>query len=273
VSGPAADIAVIGGSGFYRFLEDVREVPVHTPYGPPSAPVALGEIGDRTIAFLPRHGQHHEHPPHRVNSRANLWALRQLGVRRLIGPFAAGSLREDIHPGELVICDQLVDRTWGRPDTFFDGPVLGHVTFADPYCSELGDVLVQAAADTGAIAHRSGTVMVIQGPRFSTRAESRWFRSAGCDVINMTQYPEVVLARELGICYGGLAQITDYDTGFEGDASIEPVTMEAAFAVLEASVEQTRRILMKAIPAISQTASCACAEGLAGGPLAEGPAQ
>jgi 5'-methylthioadenosine phosphorylase len=233
--------------------------------------VALAEVGNRTVAFLPRHGQHHEYPPHRVNSRANLWALYELGVRRVIGPFAAGSLREDIRPGELVVCDQLVDRTWGRPDTFFDGPVLGHVTFADPYCHELGDVLVQAAADTGAVAHGSGTVVVIQGPRFSTRAESRWFRSAGCDVINMTQYPEVALARELGICYGGLAQITDYDTGLEGDASIEPVTMEAAFAVLEASVDQTRRLLTKAIPAIPETASCACAEGRAGGPLADAP--
>jgi 5'-methylthioadenosine phosphorylase len=268
VSGPTAEIAVIGGSGFYKFLDDVQEMPVHTPYGPPSAPVALAQVNDRSVAFLPRHGLHHEYPPHRVNARANLWALRQLGVQRVIGPFAAGSLREDIHPGELVICDQLIDRTWGRPDTFFDGPVLGHVTFADPYCSELGDVLAQAAADTGVVAHRSGTVMVIQGPRFSTRAESRWFRSTGCDVINMTQYPEVVLARELGICYGGLAQISDYDTGLEGDASIEPVTMEAAFAVLEASVEQTRQLLMKAIPTIPEKASCTCAEGLAGGPLA-----
>ena len=169
----------------------------------------------------------------------------------MLGPFAAGSLHADIHPGELVICDQLIDRTWGRPDTFFDGPVLGHVAFADPYCSELGDVLARAAADTGALAHRSGTVMVIQGPRFSTRAESRWFRSAGCDVIDVDgNPPEAVLARELGICYAGLAQITDYDTGLEGDASIEPVTMEAAFAVLEASVEHTRHLLMKAIPAI-----------------------
>jgi 5'-methylthioadenosine phosphorylase len=205
-----------------------------------------------------------------VNSRANLWALRQLGVHRVIGPFAAGSLREDIHPGELVVCDQLIDRTWGRPDTFFDGPVLGHITFADPYCGELGGVLAQAAADTGAVAHPSGTVVVIQGPRFSTRAESRWFRQAGFDVINMTQYPEVALARELGICYGGLAQITDYDTGLEGDTSVEPVTMEAAFAVLDASVEQTRRLLMKAIPAIPETRACPCVEGLAGGPLAEG---
>jgi 5'-methylthioadenosine phosphorylase len=271
VSGPTAEIAVIGGSGFYKFLEDVREVPVHTPYGPPSAPVAIGQIGDRTVAFLPRHGQHHEHPPHRVNSRANLWALRRLGVRRLVGPFAAGSLRPDIRPGELVICDQLVDRTRGRPDTFFDGPVLSHVSFADPYCPELGAVLAQAAADTGAVAHRTGTVVVVQGPRFSTRAESRWFRSAGWDLVNMTQYPEVVLARELGICYGGLAQITDYDTGLEGDASIEAVTMDAAFAVLEASVEQTRQLLMAAIPAIPDAQSCACADGLAQGPLADSP--
>jgi 5'-methylthioadenosine phosphorylase len=261
VSGPTAQVAVIGGSGFYTFLDDVEEIPVHTPYGPPSAPVALANVDGRTVAFLPRHGSHHEYPPHRVNSRANLWALHQLGVRRVIGPFACGSLRPDIHPGELVICDQLVDRTWGRPDTFYDGPVLGHVSFADPYCQELGGVLAKAAAESGAVAHRSGTVIVIQGPRFSTRAESRWFRDGGCDVINMTQYPEVVLARELGICYGGLAQVTDYDTGLEGDASIEPVTMEAAFAVLEASVEQTRRLLMAAIPEIPDERSCACAQG------------
>jgi 5'-methylthioadenosine phosphorylase len=256
---PTADVGVFGGSGFYSFLDDVTAVEFDTPYGPPSAPVAVGRLGDVAVAFLPRHGAAHERPPHQVNWRANAWVMHQLGVRWIVGPCAVGSLRADRHPGEIVVLDQLVDRTWGRGDTFFDGPVPVHVPFADPYCPELRGPLVDAANRAEVPAHDGGTVVVIQGPRFSTRAESRWFRSQGWDVVNMTQYPEAFLARELGICYAGLALVTDYDTGVEGVADVESVTMEAVFAVLEANVERTRRVLREAIPAIAALPRrCAC---------------
>jgi 5'-methylthioadenosine phosphorylase len=232
---------------------------VSTPYGPPSAPVTVGEVGGRRVAFLPRHGRHHEYPPHRVNYRANLWALRELGVRRVFGPCAVGSLRPEMEPGHIVVLDQLVDRTWGRPDTYADGPVVSHISFADPYCPEVAEVVRRRAADVGGLrVHPRGTVVVIQGPRFSTRAESAWYRSAGFDLINMTQHPEAYLARELGMCYSGVALVTDYDTGLEGVDGIEAVTMEAVFAMLAANVERTRQLLFAAIPAIPEVAGCHC---------------
>lgn len=255
---PVADIGVFGGSGFYEFLTDARSVPIHTPYGAPSAPVTVGSVGDRRVAFLPRHGVSHEHPPHKVNFRANVWALHSLGVRQIIGPSACGSLRPDVHPGEMVVLDQLVDRTWGRGDTFFDGGIVGHVSFADPYCPGLRSALLAAAASAGVTAHDGGTVVVIQGPRFSTRAESAWFRQMGWDVVNMTQYPEAFLARELGICYAGAAVVTDYDTGVEGEPGIEPVTIEKVFEVLAANVAKTRAVLSAAIPALPPPDGCDC---------------
>jgi 5'-methylthioadenosine phosphorylase len=269
VTGPglSADVGVFGGSGFYAFLDDVREVPVHTPYGPPSAPVAIGHIEGRAVAFLPRHGRSHEHPPHKVNYRANVWAMKEVGVRRIIGPCAAGSLQPLVHPGDFVVLDQLVDRTWGRPDTYFDGGEVGHVSFADPYCPELRRALAGAADEAGVAAHDGGTVVVIQGPRFSTRAESNWYRSAGWDVINMTQYPEAFLARELGMCYAGLALITDYDTGLEGVDGIAPVSIEQVFEVLKRNVERTRQLLFAAIPKIAAVPGCACGDALSSGPL------
>jgi len=262
-----AEIGVIGGSGFYEFLAGAQEVTLHTPYGAPSAPLTLGRVGGREVAFLPRHGRHHETPPHRVNARANLWALRELGVTRIFAPCAAGSLQPHIHPGDFVVCDQLVDRTVGRPDTFFDGAQVGHVSFADPYCPELRRVAVAVIAGAGHAVHEGGTVVVVQGPRFSTRAESRWYRSLGWDVVNMTQYPEAVLARELGICYVAIAVVTDYDVGLEGVEGIEPVTMEQVFTVLADNVERTRDVLADAIPAVPTSRSCNCAQGLDSGPL------
>lgn len=266
---PRAEIGVFGGSGFYSFLDDVKHVPVHTPYGSPSAPLAVGSVEGRSVAFLPRHGVHHEHPPHRVNYRANVWAMRELGVQRIIGPCAAGSLQPDVHPGEFVVLDQLVDRTSGRADTYFDGGVVGHVSFADPYCSELRSVLLAAGRSVGVTMHGGGTVVVVQGPRFSTRAESQWHRAAGWHVVSMTQYPEAYLARELGLCYAGLALITDYDTGVEGDEGVEPVTMEVVFEVVRQNVERTRALLAAAIPAVpvGGPASCLCASALSSGPL------
>jgi 5'-methylthioadenosine phosphorylase len=253
-----ADIGVFGGSGFYEFLDHPTEVNVDTPYGQPSAPVTVGELGGHRVAFLPRHGPRHERPPHTVNFRANVWAMRELGVTRVFGPCAAGSLQPDIHPGDVVVLDQLVDRTWGRADTFFDGPEVRHTGFADPYCPELRRVALATAAAQGQPCHDGGTVVVVQGPRFSTRAESAWFRAAGWAAVNMTQYPEAFLARELGMCYAGLALITDYDTGLEGIDGIAPVTMDQVFAVLAANVERTRDLLAAAIPAVAAERTCRC---------------
>jgi 5'-methylthioadenosine phosphorylase len=263
-------IGVFGGSGFYEFLDDVVEVPVHTPYGAPSAPVAVGTVEGRRVAFLPRHGVHHELPPHRVNFRANVWALHSLGVTRIFGPCAAGSLTPEVRPGEFVVLDQLVDRTNGRSaDTFFDGGVVGHVSFADPYCPELRSVAAAAGRAVGVTVHDEGTVVVVPGPRFSTRAESTWFRRQGWHTINMTQYPEAYLARELGICYCGIALVTDFDTGVEDDPSVAAVTMDDVFAVLRANVADTRSLLFEAIPAVpaERGAACTCASALDQGPL------
>jgi len=261
---PSADIGVFGGTAFYSFLDDVEEVAVQTPYGSPSAPLAVGRVAGRKVAFLPRHGPGHALPAHRVNYRANLWALRRLGVRRLLAPCSVGSLQPHVRPGDFVVCDQLVDRTSGRADTFFDGPLPAHVSFADPYCPELGRVAVEAARTEGVTVHESGTVVVIQGPRFSTRAESRWFSSAGWEVVNMTQYPEAVLARELGICYSGLALVTDYDAGSGGERDgerAEAVTMEGVFRVLAENIERVKGVLLRAIPAIPAEPGCGCADG------------
>lgn len=260
---PRAEVAVIGGSGFYRFLDHTAEVELDTPYGSPSSPVAVGEVAGRRVAFIARHGSEHTLPPHRINYRANLWALRELGVGRVVGPCAVGSLRKAFCPGELVICAQLVDRTWGRPDTFFDGPLVNHVAFAEPYCTDLGSDLALAAERTGVTAHTDATVVVIQGPRFSTRAESSWFRAQGWDLVGMTQYPEAVLARELGMCYAGLAMVTDYDTGVDGGQPGGPgVTMAEVMACLAANVGRARRVVTTAIAGLaapSASPRCSCA--------------
>jgi 5'-methylthioadenosine phosphorylase len=258
---PEAEIGVFGGSGFYEFLDDVAEVPVQTPFGAPSAKVRIGDVGGRRVAFLARHGTSHEVPAHRINYRANVWALRRLGVRRVIGPCAVGSLQPHVRPTEFVVCDQLVDRTKGREDTYFNGPLVNHISFADPYCPELRRVVVDEGRAEGITVHGEGTVVVIEGPRFSTRAESQWFRSMGWHVVNMTQYPEAPLARELGMCYGNISLVTDYDAGLEGVDGIEAVTMETIFKVLEENLDRLRKLLFRAIPEIPLERSCNCGEG------------
>lgn len=243
----SADIGVFGGSGFYSFLADTETVPVDTPFGPPAAPVTIGTVGGRRVAFLPRHGRHHELAPHAIPYRANVDAMRQLGVRALLGPCAVGSLQADVHPGEFVVVDQLVDRTWGRADTFHDDFASGavHVAFADPYDAALRRVLVAAGRSVGVTMHDGGTLVVIQGPRFSTRAESAWFSSQGWTVVNMTGYPEAVLAAEAGLPYAAIALVTDYDAGVGGH---EPVTQEAVFSFFEGNVDRVRELLLAAIP-------------------------
>jgi 5'-methylthioadenosine phosphorylase len=268
---PEAEIAVIGGSGFYELLDGAAEHRLDTPYGPPSGPVTVGTVAGRGVAFLPRHGPGHTLPPHRIPYRANLWALRRLGATRVLAPCAAGSLHGAIHPGEFVVCDQFVDRTWGRPDTFFDGPLVNHVSTADPYCPELRQAAIGGLERAGARVHRTGTVVVVQGPRFSTRAESAWYRAAGWQVINMTQYPEAALARELGLCYATVALVTDYDTGVEGKDSVEAVSMDAVLEILAGMVGTVRSALAATVELVSPARTCRCGSATTGGPLDGGP--
>ena len=254
-----AEIGVFGGSGFYSFLDDVSEIWLETPYGPPSDKIALATLHGKRVAFLPRHGKDHRFPPAQVNYRANLWAMKELGVSRIIGPCAAGSLKPNKKPGEFVICDQFVNRTWGREDTFYKGPISTHVSAADPYCPNLRSLAVKAATKTGIEVHNKGTVVVIQGPRFSTRAESKEFQSHGWDVINMTQYPECYLAKELEICYVNISLITDYDAGLDDDSSVEPVSHEVVLKVFQNNIEKLKRLLYELIELIPQERTqCDC---------------
>ncbi len=240
-------IGVFGGSGFYRFLDDVEEMPLATPYGPPSAPMRIGRLGGVDVAFMPRHGDEHSLPPHRINYRANVWAMREVGVRRIIGPSACGSLRKDIEPGTFVICDQFVDRTQARESTFYDGPQTTHVTAADPYCPDLSRTLAEAAREEDITLVDRGTIVIIQGPRFSTRAESRWFTESGFDLVGMTQYPEAWLARELALCYANVSLVTDYDVGVEGG---EPVSAGAVIDVVRQNLDRLRALLFRAVPKV-----------------------
>ncbi len=237
-----AEIGVIGGSGFYSLLDDVREIKVDTPYGPPSDSVFLADVAGRGVAFLPRHGRRHTIPPHRVNYRANVWALRSLGVKAVISPCAAGSLQRHVEPGHFVVADQFVDRTSGRADTFFDGPIVTHVSSAEIYDPVLRRIALDVIREHGITAHDGGTVVVIQGPRFSTKAESKWFSDAGWEVINMTQYPEAYLCRELGMAVVNISLITDYDAGvLEGT---EAVTAHDVLAVFEQNATRIREVVL-----------------------------
>jgi 5'-methylthioadenosine phosphorylase len=258
-----AEVGVFGGSGFYSLMEGpVEQVSVQTPYGAPSDTITVGHIGGIRVAFLPRHGPHHRLPPHAINYRANLWAMAQLGVTRVIAPSAAGSLQPRVKPGEFVVCDQFVDRTYARDQTFYDGPRVVHISSADPYCPELRAQTIAVARELGITVHERGTVVVIQGPRFSTRAESRWYSSQGWEVINMTQYPEVVLARELEMCYVNISLITDYDTGLEGQAGIEPVSVAEVVQVLNANNDRVRRLIELLVPRSRGPRTCACGHAL-----------
>ena len=254
---PRADVGVFGGSGLTRLLDDVEEVQLTTEWGDPSGPIAVGTVGSTRMAFLPRHGAGHTIPPHRVNYRANVDAMRQLGVRALLGPFAAGSLRPELTPGSLVVVDQFVDRTSGRAETFHDhfsdGPQ--HLTLPDPYDDRLRAALLGAAADIGVGVRDGGTVVVVNGPRFSTRAESRWLARQGWDLVNMTQHPEVPLAGEAGIPYAGLGIVTDHDAGVDDDPSIAPVTQDEVFAVFERTLGTVRELLLATVARIADTGS------------------
>lgn len=254
-------IGVFGGSGFYDFLDNAREESVDTPYGPPAAPFRVGTFEGIDVAFLPRHGAHHQFPAHKVPFRANVWAMKELGVDRVIGPSAVGSLQREVAPGDFVVADQIIDRTYAREQTFFDGPQTRHVSFADPYCSELRPLALAAGRETGATFHDRGTVVVIQGPRFSTRAESAFFAKQGWEIINMTQAPEAMLVRELEMCFVNISVVTDYDTGVEGE--IEPVTHAQVLERFTESLGTLREALATLIPQAATTPRrCECATAM-----------
>jgi 5'-methylthioadenosine phosphorylase len=254
VSGPV--IGVIGGSGFYEFLDDAEDVGVETPYGRPSATISVGRVGDRPIAFLPRHGRGHQYPPHLINYRANLWALRAVGVRRVIAPCAVGSIRPELGPGALVVPDQLIDRTTDRAHTYVESGAV-HVAFADPYCPDLRSQL--CAADPKIV--DGGTMVVVDGPRFSTRAESQWYAGFGWSLLNMTGYPEAVLARELAMCYASVALVTDRDAGVSEEDS---VSQAEVFAEFGRNIDRLRGLLVTVISGLGDTAHCNCAHALDG---------
>lgn len=260
-----AEIGVIGGSGFYELLADADEHEVDTPFGSPSDRVSTGTMAGRQVAFLPRHGREHTVPPHRINYRANLWALRELGVTRVLAPCAVGALHPGLDLGEFVVLDQFVDRTRGRADTFYDDAPVTHVAMADPYCPVLRRLATDELGAMGRPHRPAGTIVVIQGPRFSTRAESRWFRSAGWDVIGMTQYPEVPLARELALCVMGVAMVTDYDAGLEDDPDVEAVSNAAVQEVFRANAAHVRTLVERVVAEVpSDRSGCDCSEALVG---------
>ncbi|CAO5183310.1 Purine nucleoside phosphorylase [Frankia sp. AiPs1] len=253
-----AEIAVIGGTGLYSFLDDAAEIPVDTPYGEPSDRIAVGSLAGRGVAFLARHGRDHRFPAHRVNYRANLWALRSIGVRQIIAPAAVGSLRPELGPGAFVLPDQLVDRTAGRETTFYDSGAV-HVSFADPYCPAGRAVVLRTGTELGVDIVDGATMVVIPGPRFSSRAESRFFASQGWSLVNMTGHPEAVLARELALCYTPIAIVTDHDAGSGVESA---VTQAQVFEVFARSVDRLRDLLHHALDALPTERSCACPHAL-----------
>jgi 5'-methylthioadenosine phosphorylase len=253
-------IGVIGGSGLYALLDDVREIEVQTPYGRPSDPLVVGEIAGRSVAFVPRHGRDHRFPPHRIPYRANVWALRSLGVRQVLAPCAVGGLRPDLGPGSLVVPDQLVDRTSGRAQTFHDTGAV-HVPFAEPYCPTGRRTAVERAGAAGWPVTDVGTMVVVEGPRFSTRAESQWFAAQGWSVVNMTGHPEAVLARELALCYTAIALVTDLDAGIEGGVA---VTQAEVFAVFGENTARLRTLLFDVVAALPEQRDCPCGAALDG---------
>jgi 5'-methylthioadenosine phosphorylase len=265
VTGPntTAEIAVIGGSGLYALLDDAEEYTVDTPFGSPSDPITVASVSGRRVAFLPRHGRDHRFPPHRIPYRANLWALRALGARQVVAPCAVGGLRPELGPGTFVVPDQLIDRTGGRVQTFYDEGAV-HVNFADPYCPVGRRTVVERAGAQGIPLTDGGTMIVVEGPRFSTRAESRWYASIGGTVVYMTGHPEAVLARELALCYTAIALVTDLDAGVEG---AHGVTQEEVFRVFGENTERLRGLLLDVVTALPTDGDCSCRQALDGLPI------
>ncbi len=262
-----AQIGLIGGSGFYDFFnkDESEEIEVKTEFGRPSDKITVGEISGQKVAFLPRHGKNHQFPPHKIPYQANIAALKKLGVEKIIAPSAVGSLRSELKPGDFVICDQFVDRTKSRADTFFDGPEVAHIETDHAYCPDLRKLAVLQAeklkllpAGRHGKTHPKGTVVVIEGPRFSTLAESLWFSKMGWDLVNMTQYPEVVLAAELGICYLNISLVTDYDVGVYSQTKVEPVSIEQVLSNFKKNTEKLKKLILAIINHLPEERSCDC---------------
>lgn len=256
-----ARIGVIGGSGLYEMegLTEIEEVKVKTPFGEPSDLIVIGTLEGRRVAFLPRHGRGHQIMPTELPSRANIYALKSLGVEHIIAVSACGSMKEAIHPLDMVIPDQIFDRTRGRINTFFGGGVVAHISFDEPFCPNLSALLYQAARETGAKVHKGGTFVVIEGPSFSTKAESRIYRGWGVEIIGMTVLPEAKLAREAEICYAVLANVTDYDVWL---VSEEPVSVEMLIDNLLKNAEMAKKIIKKVVPNIPEARTCFCPTAL-----------
>ncbi|HEY55036.1 MAG TPA: S-methyl-5'-thioadenosine phosphorylase [Dehalococcoidia bacterium] len=258
---PNAKIAVIGGSGLYDIegLTDIKEINVDTPFGKPSAPITTGRLGEKNVAFLPRHGKGHQISPSEVPYRANIYALKSLGVEQIISVNAVGSFKKKIKPGQLVIPDQLIDRTRQRANTFFGEGIVVHIPFAEPFCPILSRILFEAAREAGAKVHGKGTLVVMEGPAFSTKAESRLYRSWGADIIGMTALPEAKLAREAEICYASIAGVSDYDSWQDKS---EPLVLEVIFKTLRQNVDTTKKIVKLAVATIPEQRDCQCANAL-----------
>ncbi|MCD6311097.1 MAG: S-methyl-5'-thioadenosine phosphorylase [Elusimicrobia bacterium] len=261
-------IAVIGGSGLYDLegLENVEEIVVSTPYGKTSDSIICGELDGVSVAFLPRHGRGHVILPSEVNSRANIYALKSIGVERIISVSACGSLKEENHPMDIVVPDQIYDNTKQRGrSTFFGDGVVAHVPIAEPFCGELSDILYKTVEETGARVHKGGTFVVIEGPRFSTKAESKFYRSLGADIVGMTAMPEAFLAREAEICYATMAHVTDYDVWKEG----EEVDTQKVISNFNKNIATAKSVLKNIIPRLAGERSCLCGEALKGAVMTE----
>ncbi|MFC2065743.1 S-methyl-5'-thioadenosine phosphorylase [Chloroflexota bacterium] len=258
---PEAKIGVIGGSGLYNMegLTDIEEVNIDTPFGKPSDAIVVGRLGGISIAFLPRHGRGHHISPTEVPSRANIYGLKSLGVEHIIAINSCGSFKEELKPGHLLIPDQIIDRTRNRVNTFFGGGIVAHIQFADPFCTVLSQVLYQSALDAGATVHKGGTFIAMEGPTFSTRTESRLYRSWGADVIGMTVLPEARLAREAEICYASIACVTDYDSWHETN---EPVSIEAILSTMSRNIDTAKNIIKRSLSRIPEKRDCDCASAL-----------
>jgi 5'-methylthioadenosine phosphorylase len=259
---PRIKLGVFGGSGFYSLLASATSYAVHTPYGVPSDRFTVGELNGVELVFLPRHGRHHQYPPHSINYRANIWGMKEFGVERIISPGACGSLQKDIPPGTFVLCDQFIDRTSRQECTFYDGPAAVHISCQEPYCPQMRQISKATADGLGIECRDGGTAVIINGPRFSTKAESRWYHTQGWDVINMTQYPEVVLAREAGMCYLNISLVTDWDVWIADEEGAKTVTADEVGRVFKENNENLMRLLEEMIPALAADRACSCSSML-----------
>lgn len=264
---PRAEIGVFGGSGFYDLIENSKEFKIKTPFGKPSDKISIGMINKKRVAFIQRHGQGHKLPPHKIPYKANVWAMKKMGVKRIISPAAVGSLNPFIKPGDFVICDQFINWTKNRDDTFYHGietegikrtDHVAHFSMADPYCVELRKTAAKTCKKLNINFHSTGTGVVIEGPRFSTRAESKFFSDQGWHIIGMTMYPEVVLARELGICYTSIGLVTDYDVGLVDNKTIKPVTTKEVIKVFTENNEKVKELIFEMINNIPKHSNKKC---------------